>query len=168
MSQERKRLPCIYCGVPNVNVRYEKTNENTQFRFSGVSFGDFSIGEILASRALQYSETAIPHVSCRNCGRTYWLLADCTADGYINKLLSIMAFSGTVCEGMVAHDLEVSNITEGFLGVSKTSSFWDEVKRKINNKNETHIVFQAEHHRYFISCYFTNGQQVAVNMERVL
>lgn len=168
MSQERERLPCIYCGTPNVNVRYEKTNENTRIRISGVSLGEFSIGEISASLAQQYSETAIPHLSCRNCCRTYWLLADHTADGYINELLSIMTFSGTVCEGMVAQDLEVSDITEGFLGVSKTSSFWDKVKRKINNKNETHIVFQAEHHRYFISCYSTNGQQVAVNMERVL
>lgn len=76
--------------------------------------------------------------------------------------------SETVCGGMIAQNLDDSNITGGFLGVSKTSSFWDDVKRKINNKNEFHIVFQAEHHRYFISCYSTNGQQVAVNMERVL
>lgn len=167
MSQERGRLPCIYCGTPNVNVRNEKINQNTEVSFSGFTFGDLSIGAISASRAQQYNETAIPLVSCKNCGRTYWLLADHSAKSYLNELLRIMKFTGTVCEGMVAQDLEISDVTEGFLGVSKMSSFLDTIRRKINKRNEIHIIFQVGYHRYFISCYSMDSQKVAVNMERV-
>jgi hypothetical protein len=155
MSQQGN-LHCIYCDNPNPNIRYQNGSNRSlsiNLGFISGSYGDSSTFQ------------RVPRINCNLCHKNYSLIANSTEKDFLDEILKRISYSETFIGAMNVYDLDLPDISDGFMGIAEPHSFLNGLRKKISYSGDCHIVFQSDRIRYFITCGESNGRKIALNLE---
>ena len=146
---------CLYCENPRPIITHSARRGGT----GGLS----SASPIQVGIQTQQDVELTPIIDCRFCKRKYYLFATGENTGFLQNIITRLKYNELIADSMRNNGLEVTDIFQGFIGITGPKSIFD----RVYNQGTFHILFKKDQKTYSLICVRTNESRKAINLEEV-
>lgn len=148
---------CLYCKNPRLDISFSST-QNEGFTVTSPQIPVLPSAGISGSEAIQVNKT--PKIKCHYCNREYLLFGTKKEKTFFRQIRSKLKFHDSLLPVMSAKELEVQDITKGYVGTTRLLVQY----LKIIHRDQYHIIFEANDNVYYLVCKRIDGKLVAVQL----
>lgn len=153
----KSNFQCLYCKSPRFDISYTST-KNESFSVTTPPLPVLPSAGISGGESIQINKT--PKIKCHYCNREYLLFGTKKEKSFFKHVRSKLKFHGSLIAEMHDKDLEVEDITNGYIGITRLLLQYF----KIIHRDQYHILFEADGNVYYLVCRRIDGKMVAVQL----